>query len=346
MNSTLLCFVTEQNITNLIPALLLEVNKVVLIETAASKSWGKGLKNYLKSKSLYSPTDPLCTIDLSECDDNFIDSRKKIVAHLSKLASALISFNIGGGTKKHALLLQDIFNERQSSNDQLVYYDFSSASTFVELFKHTKEGLSSEKIYVKENWGKINLKIEENKELFFSENYRWEIDNQKNNLRNKINFDLFNDLDFRRYYNLLIQQNEANSENKQVFHDYYDKHKNKINSNIELILSPFLDNQKTHIRKNIIGSITKIDVNEIFEIKSENSPLFKTSKQLPLSKDKLIEVVGFQISLGDLIEMYLQKHFEKLLEDSKAIADIQYNVKLKKQSANIGLTSPFGPKIK
>jgi hypothetical protein len=181
------CFVTEQNVTNAIPALLLNVDILIPVFTfrAFKSKWGLGLEkvwnNFVVEKvtesnqqsekaknesiineknSIHLKSDITAfskwekAADL-ESDVNGISSLiLQRMTEINKKFHAEFFINIGGGTKLHTLALNLAYNKYDgNSNISLVYINSLQDGTLINRYKKPGDEFKSEKLY--EIWPKM-----------------------------------------------------------------------------------------------------------------------------------------------------------------------------------------------
>lgn len=112
---------TEQNTTNLIPAVQLEVSQFIIIETsiAHTKGWSNGLKYVLKERNI-------CVeqIVLAPEEDNDIEQISQKIKEKIGTSTPVI-WNVGGGQKPHQFAVWQTFQERKG-NDVVCYANAST----------------------------------------------------------------------------------------------------------------------------------------------------------------------------------------------------------------------------
>lgn len=138
---------TEQNTVNLIPAIQLEVNELILLETsfANEQKWSAGLVEVLEARGIN-----VIRILLEKEEDNRIDLIAKNLLEQTEIIKEAVILNIGGGQKPQQMALWQIFNLSGRKGDLVCY---SNPSTR-KIEKWTKS--ESELIFSEEN---INIKV-------------------------------------------------------------------------------------------------------------------------------------------------------------------------------------------
>ncbi len=149
---------TLQNTTNAIPAIQLQVDEFVLLETsgARNKKWSEGITEVLSNRKI-SIIQP---IELSKSEDARIDLiLKKIYDFIENHKNKTIYWNVGGGQKAQQIALWKAFEQRvrdgykdkicyanpETKHIELWYYDDNN--NFVSDFSETNVNLSAKEIF-------------------------------------------------------------------------------------------------------------------------------------------------------------------------------------------------------
>ncbi|WP_304232410.1 hypothetical protein [Jiulongibacter sediminis] len=181
MKKVMLCLVTEQNVTNVLPALLLKIDLVIPVYTykAYSSGWVRGMEYVLKEKSIsmaqstqaiylgYEGEEPHEEWNATSPEEgNLGGIRDQLLSYLNDLGNEIsIYFNIGGGLKLHTMALQQAFSQYNSDHKYLVYLNSQTADTQLNCYDHTFELQSA--INLRENWDDNFPEIESFVRLFF-----------------------------------------------------------------------------------------------------------------------------------------------------------------------------------
>jgi len=127
---------TQQNTANAIPAVQLNVQQFLLLETdfAVARGWSKGLQKVLKNRGL----QELPVLRLDKTTSSRIDLIKSLVlSQLEGMSSVL--FNLGGGQKAQQLALWEAFTARNNPNDRAVYANPNTKK--MEIWARSQESL-------------------------------------------------------------------------------------------------------------------------------------------------------------------------------------------------------------
>lgn len=115
---------TEQNTTNLIPALQADVTHFVLLETshAAKQQWGAGLQQVLRARGI-TVLKPIILEPIQDSRIDLIEQVLKQEAHLWHQQGCKLIWNLGGGQKPQQLAVWQTFSDRLRAghNDRACY---------------------------------------------------------------------------------------------------------------------------------------------------------------------------------------------------------------------------------
>lgn len=128
---------TAQNTANAVPALQLQVPKVILVETnhAAKGKWSFGITKVLTNRGVL-VLDPL---NLSQKESSRIDLIKERLLQLIEKYDAVL-FNLGGGQKAQQIAMWDVFVARNNPSDRAAYANLENGK--LEVWSRDNEELS------------------------------------------------------------------------------------------------------------------------------------------------------------------------------------------------------------
>lgn len=318
---------TEQNTVNLIPAIQLKIDKLILVETshAHQHNWSKGLLEVLKSRDIQ-----VEIISLDKNQDNRIDFILDILYEEFCDSKEQLIWNIGGGQKPHQIAIWQTFNELKRSEDFVCYSNPSTKK--IEIWSFSDDEL----IYNEQDIN-VNISAEEifkvygqkvlNKgEQFYKKNQRVSI---------KPVSDLFKFSEFRKYFfslsGILETKNSQSytlEELKNIF-DELKKNitlKNEIQKRDEQNINSNLDNYSLSIKNNTLdfAKMYLTEKNKPKEITLENNDFINQLRSLKYYENKLLvnyELIELLVNKkpkkpSNYFEEIIVKRAKKLLESS------------------------------
>lgn len=358
--ATMVCFVTEQNVTNILPALLEGINQMILIYTftANERNWDKGLtgkNDLLANKGIHLvkrielrgkySTDWL-TADSIEQDP--IGVSNLIYDSLRKFDTCV--FNFGGGNKIHSLAMTLTYQKRYTDgkkNDEIIYLDTSSYPASISKIKYDESGTlgKADGYPLNEKWTNNDLLTIQDFEKLFG----WTLIQDKettrkdNLLKSQVDYQILNDLDFRRFYNYFLNKTIDND----IFADLK-SFKNFVNNNKGTIKEQFASRlTKSGVEKKGLKPATKeillntlINILTSFKVEIEKEiAINSTSKVYEILQTdkaqlndatyaKLLNVdeqAAKNFAPGKLLEFFVMDCITALTENVAGVADSRQN---------------------
>lgn len=324
----MLCFVTQQAITNTVPALMLDVDMIIPIytHTAYMRKWNEGFLEVMHSKrpnleihpvflsnsstkeqwsldpNVCTCSTPTCTL---QCSRGWLGPEileNDLMAVLKLLGNTLEKFegdtefylNVGGGLKLHTMALQQLHTQ-YATNPQytisIAYLNSQASPVTLNIYNNS---FDLEAHVLNETWDSSFLSIKEYTRLFFL-NY---IGNHENENRQNYNYHFLAEPDSRAFLAYMSNiGNEKEIVEVKTFRELLTKFKGSIKKNIEKLVSsdPQFQNlgDVSQIPEKVIKSITKTEV-------QRNPPVVKLN-----SNSMLHGVLG---SMGSSIHVTAQNY--------------------------------------
>lgn len=150
----MLCFSTEQNSTNLIPAIqIIEIDTIVIIESsvAETRKWAEGMISVLKKRGKKTDKINLKVGDGSGGEDTQIQwVFEKINEYLATNTKSTdtIYWNIGGGLKPLMLAMYQAYIHRDNRADKICYANPFNAKPTIDFVQNINRVQSSSSINI------------------------------------------------------------------------------------------------------------------------------------------------------------------------------------------------------
>lgn len=358
---TMVCFVTEQNVTNILPALLESVAQMVLVYTFTAKklNWDRGLIGseglladkkitLIKSIELKNKFTPKWT-EVDSIEQNPVEIADLIFESLVDLETCV--FNFGGGNKIHSLAMTLVYQKRHEQGckkDEIIYLDTSSYPASISKIKYDGSGTlgKADGYPLNEKWTNNNLlTIQDFEKLFGWTLIQDEETTQKDNLlKSQVNYKILNDLDFRRYYNYFLNQTRSGNDtfdDLKKFKKFAKKNKVVIKEQFNVRLTEssverkgLKPNTKEILLNSLIKILTdfKIESKKDITINSESKvhDILQTDKaQLDnVTYAKLLgvdEKTAKSFAPGKLLEFFVMDCITSLTKNAAGVANKRQN---------------------
>lgn len=251
---------TEQNTTNLIPALQLKVDAFLLIETsiAQKQKWSEGLIKILKSKNI-SIIEPLY---LNSNEDTRIDIISSKLDDLLKKENYKIIWNLGGGQKAQQFALWQTFLSR-SSQDESCYTNPSTHNIEQWYFENSnlkyKTLPITHPLKLNEILTIFGFEIKEEGKLIYSK----EVETENKNIVKYIGYPEFRELSFKTSSSILNIENNLSYQDLKDHFDFLRTDKNLLNLFIDSLDRMYRDYRNKQKLDNISSFLTKTILNYI-----------------------------------------------------------------------------------
>lgn len=184
---------TEQNTANFIPAVLLNVQKLILFESSKAQfdNWSEGIKAALSNRKIETQL-----IQIPNGDETRIDVLELLLTtKLNDIDS--VYFNVGGGLKPQQLAMWQVFrNRRGMHKDTVCYANQNGRVPSLELWDYEEESLRYNTIPIYANFTIKEILLVFGKEII----------NEKN-LKTLENLEMVDDwLDFQEFREYLFKR--------------------------------------------------------------------------------------------------------------------------------------------
>lgn len=356
---------TEQNITNLIPALQNRVNEFILIETsqAKKKNWSNGLISVLNTKDIKTRV-----VLLNETEDTRIELLSEKLINILEGETNQITWNLGGGQKAQQFALWQTFLFRYFNNihDKACYSNPSAHNIEWWFWENNTLKFFSEKISVPVSLEEVltvfGFEIKGSKNIIFKRN-------SDINTVDKIP-DLINFSEFREYlyklsrFHIKSIKNDISYNLNEIEEIFYNLKKdpsliqNLIESSLHYMKIDFEKMKETTFKKGtflvkLIPFLTKQIIEHFFsrifkgnekpeasvknpELKKILSQYIPNPQSIVIDKELLEKLSGSLITKGSLYfeKIVIQRTVDYLNSCENNILEAYQNIKIKKKGTD------------
>lgn len=341
------CFVTEQQITNALPALLLNADVVVPVFTfrAFVNSWFKTFNDFLHQRKIAVATEFVFLNNgeiqawekANEGETNFFRISQTLKNAVSTYTNSIIYFNIGGGTKLMTIAAFELLNSLELSNFYIVY--LNSLDSGVYLHKIKKYPNSEEKNIPLSSFPKPQLKIHEYLKLFF-----WSLEVSSREKPMGLNHHFLSNQSVRIFIekyreagtnpkikNLELEINDQRHYLSDFKSEISQWLMNNFHINDELVVN--------NLVKSFLG-LEKANTQHEIEIEKDNllATIFPGKENLSIDKENYTTLTSPKReykNTGFLYEEYVLHGLKKIIEDSPLVADSAENVRISREKREL-----------
>lgn len=123
------CFSTQNQAVNLIPALMENVNKMVVFSTKKAKQdWTENFKKVLAGRDIKLLDED--DVSIEKCEQNVKELVITIMKYVKKYEDHEILLNIGGGQKIFTLAFTEVFRNSEQANIRMVYSEANTCQLY------------------------------------------------------------------------------------------------------------------------------------------------------------------------------------------------------------------------
>lgn len=338
---------TEQNTTNLIPALQLKADDFLLIETSIAKKqkWSNGLIKILKSKNI----NVIESISLDFEEDTRIDFISSKLSNFLENEDYKIIWNLGGGQKAQQFALWQTFLARTSKNknDQTCYTNPSTHKIEKWYFENNELKYKNIPITYPLELNEIlsifGFEIKEKGELIYSK----KIETEQKELVNYMNYLEFRELSYKTSSSGINFENTLSLEDLKQHFDSLRRDENLLNLFVKSLDKMYKDyrgnqslkNISSFLNKNILNYIQRSLVKKPEEyLNIENTEFFEALKNNGFIKNKLpIDISTFKeitskTKFSIYFEEFISKKVQEILKSKENnIFEAYQNIKIAKE---------------